>query len=52
MTELCENCNENDAEYEFVGTKCCYECLREELQDNALEEIIEQYIEQNARKIE
>lgn len=48
---MCQQCKEAEAEYNFGGFSCCGDCLREEVRDTCMDEAIDQYIENNARRI-
>jgi len=46
----CENCKEEEAEYEYQGIKSCYDCLYDYF-DEDKSFIIEQYIDDNCDKL-
>ena len=47
----CENCNVDQADYNFLDLKCCYNCAIMEIRDNYLSDAITEYLDNNSTPI-
>ena len=47
----CSACEVVDARYEFEGIKLCYRCLEAGLENERIDQVLEYYIQHNAREL-